>query len=767
MDRLAKAERLFLDALALQENGALEQAKRLYEEALAIAPKRPSVINNLAAVLIELKKFPEAALLCERLLEINPHDETALVNLGSCQLKQGAAGDALRSCEKALRFKPEYPEALNNLGSALLELKRPREALESCDHALALKPGYAEAHNNRGNILLALDRPEEALASYERALALVPNYVEALYNRGTGLLELRRPQEALESLDRALAMDPDYHDALYNRGHALRELKRLEEALASYDRAIQIKPDHADAFLGRGNILRDLKRPEEALASYDRALLLKPDNRHALYNRASTLRDSKRFEDAVQTYARLLELAPDYDFARGDLLLAKMACCDWNGLTKLVESIEKDIQAGKRSAEPFGYQAISRSPRNLKRCAEIYAAANYPRSSIRLWNGEKYRNTRIRIGYLSGEFRNQATSILMAELFELHDRKRFELIAFDNGWDDASEVRVRLNRAFDAIVDISRLGDLEAAETIRRRQIDILVDLNGYFGYARQGIFSLKPSPVQVNYLGFPGTSGADYMDYIIADRHVIPPEHEIFYTERVVYLPHTYQVNDSKRRIAERVPTRAEVKLPESGIVFCCFNNNYKITPDMFDIWMRLLKNVPDSVLWLLEDNVAATRNLRREATARGVAPARLIFAPRIKLEDHLARHKQADLFLDTLPYNAHTTASDTLWAGLPLLTCRGTTFPGRVATSLLNAVGLPETIACSLEEYEARALELATRPAMLAEIRGKLARNGQTHPLFNTDRFRRHIEAAYVTMWERAQRAEPPVSFVVPEQA
>jgi protein O-GlcNAc transferase len=313
------------------------------------------------------------------------------------------------------------------------------------------------------------------------------------------------------------------------------------------------------------------------------------------------------------------------------------------------------------------------------------------------------------------------------------------------------------------MVGISRLSDHEAATMIRQKRIDILVNLNGYFGDGRHGVFTHRASPIQVNYLGFPGTLGADYIDYIVADRHVLPPEHEAFYTEKVVRLPDSYQVNDSKRRIAERTPTRDELELPDSGFVFCCFNNNYKITPDVFDVWMRLLRGVEGSVLWLLEDNAVAARNLRLEAERRGIAAERLVFAPRIGLEDHLARHRRADLFLDTLPYNAHTTASDALWAGLPVLTCIGEAFAGRVAASLLNAVGLPELVTATAGDYEALALTLATEPSRLADIRTTLARNRLTYPLFDTARFSRHIEAAYRTMWERAERGEAPAPFSV----
>jgi predicted O-linked N-acetylglucosamine transferase (SPINDLY family) len=380
-----------------------------------------------------------------------------------------------------------------------------------------------------------------------------------------------------------------------------------------------------------------------------------------------------------------------------------------------------------------------------------------------VWSGERYDHGKIRIGYVSGEFRYQATSILIAELFERHDKDRFALYAFDNGWDDRSSLRARINRACDEVIDISGLDDAAAATAIRQREIDILVDLNGYFGSDRTGVFARKPAPVQVNYLGFPGTMGADYMDYIIADAVVIPPEQRTFYTEKVVYLPDAYQANDTKRRFAERVPAREEFGLPEQAFVFCCFNNTYKITPDMFDIWMRLLGRVEGSVLWLLQHNELTPRNLRREAEQRGIAPERLVFAKGIPLEEHLARHRLADLFLDTLPYNAHTTGNDALWAGLPLVTCQGATFPGRVASSLLRAAGLPELIAGSLAEYEELALKLAQDRALLASLKAKLARNRETCALFNSERFARHIEAAYTTMWERSRRGDAPESFAI----
>jgi len=464
-----------------------------------------------------------------------------------------------------------------------------------------------------------------------------------------------------------------------------------------------------------------------------------------------TQNNARKFEDAIQFFSKLLEIAPDYPFAKGRLLYAKLLACDWKKLDSLKNSIKADLKAGRKSAEPFGYQAIAESAADLKRCAEIFSAATYPpqaRLSARI---QPHLKSKLRIGYVSGEFRDHATSLLLVGLLEEHDKNRFEVVAFDNGWDDDSPIRRRINASVDQVIDVSRLSGIDAARKVIECQIDILVNLNGYFGDSRQDIFSFTPAPVQVNYLGFPGTLGAPYIDYIIADRGVLPEDQAPFYTEKVVYLPHTYQANDSKRNIVAPRYTREQLQLPETAFVFCCFNNNYKITPEMFTVWMRLLKQVNGSVLWLLEDNPAASRNLKREAEKHGVLAERLIFAPRMKHDDHMPRHLLADLFLDTLPYNAHTTASDALWSGLPVLTCLGSTFPGRVAASLLEAVGLQELVTTSVDEYERRALELVKDPTRLSNIRATLIRNRLEHPLFDTVRFSRNIEQAYIDVWKR----------------
>lgn len=694
MDHLAEAKQLFLDALALQEEGDLEQARRLYERALALAPERPSVMNNLAAVCLKLEKYAEAKRLCERILETNPEDEVALLNLGNCQIKLNSAEEALVSYENALKIKPDYADAISNRGNALLELKR-------------------------------LD---EALASYDRALAIKPDYADALYNRGNALLELKRPEEALASYDRALAIKPDYAEALYNRGNAFLRLRRLEEALASYNRALAIKPDHVGA----------------------------------LNNRAIVLLDLNRREEVVTTYRKLLGAAPDHPYVRGYLLNAQLHCCEWAEYDNSVAQITEAVRAGKRADAPFNFLAISDSAADQLRCAQTCVADEYPAVSEAVWRGEKYRHDRIRLAYLSADF-HQAIAHMMTGLFEAHDRARFELTAVSFGPQPGDEMKARLIGAFDRYIDARDISDEDVARLIRQWEIDIAVDLQGYTQGCRLGVLAHRAAPVQVNYLGYPGTMGADYIDYIIGDRYVIPREHHPYYAEKVVYLPDCYQVS-YKRKVAGRTPVRAESGLPEKAFVFCCFNNNYKITPIVFHGWMRLLNKVEGSVLWLLEDNKAVALNLRQEAGRKGVVPERLVFAPRTGIEEYLARYRLADLFLDTLPYNAHATASDALWAGVPVVTRLGNTFAGRVAASLLQAAGLRELVTTTWEDYERLALELATDGKRLADIGARLAQNRATHPLFDTDRFRRHIEAAYITMWERDQRGEPPASFAVP---
>ena len=679
--------------------------------------------------------------------------------------RDGRPAEAEALYRQILAASPDDFAALHLLGVALHQQARNAEAVASIQRALAIDATDAGAHSNLSLALRDLGRLDEAVASIDRAIALDPGVAQSWNNRGNVLRAMRRDAEALESYDRALAIKPDHATAHRNRADVLLDLNRPRDAVAAIDRALRIDAGNAQAWNVRGVALGDVGDHVAALAAFDRALQLAPQLAEARFNRGSALLDLRRYADAAIAFGSLAAEAPQYPFARGQALHAKMLACDWEGLDKLSAAVIDDVRKGNRSAEPFGLQAIATSPQDLLQCARTFSQARYPGAPAE-WRGERYAHERIRIGYVSGEFRQQATSILMAELFERHDKSRFSLHAFDNGNADASPLRRRIERAFDEIVPIGDATDDAAAAIVRAREIDILVNLNGYFGRFRQGLFARRPAPVQVNFLGFPGTLGCDYYDYLIADAHVIPARDDRHYTERIVRLPDTYQPNDTTREIPAIGPTRAAVGLPDAAFVFCCFNNNYKITPAVFSVWMDLLREVQGSALWLLEDNADAARNLRRECERAGVDACRLIFASRVAPDEHLARHRLADLFVDTLPYTAHTTASDALWAGLPLLTVYGTTFPGRVAASLLHAAGLPELVTRDLDHYKATALSLARDPTRLGAARDRLEANRLSCALFDSDRFRRNLEAAYVTMYQRHQHGELPAAFDVEPQ-
>jgi protein O-GlcNAc transferase len=665
--------------------------------------------------------------------------------------------DALELYDLILAQIPGYAEVYNVRGIALQEMGRHIEALASFDKAIALKPDYANAYSNRGYVLQLLIRNADALASYDKSIALKPDHIDAYFGRGNVLQKMKQYNEALSSHDKAIALKPDYANAYNSRGFILHELKRYDGALASYDKAIACNPNYSAAYSNRGITLQELKRHEEALASFDKAIALDPDCVGAYVNRGFILQELHRHEEALASFNKATALDPNIPYINGVSLLACLHHCRWEGLDHKLEKLTKDIEAGKMISTPLAAVVAGLSVAQQKHCAEIYIQNKYPPHPVPLWNGEHYSHDKIRIGYFSADFQNHATSFLMADLFELHDGSIFEVTGFSYGPPSADAMRKRLEKAFDHFIDVSAKSDLEIAQLARNVEIDIAIDLKGFTRNARTGVFAHRVAPVQVNYLGYPGTIGANYIDYLIADPILISEEHRCYYTEKIVYLPDSYQVN-SRRIISDRRYTRQEVGLPENKFVFCCFSNNYKITPDLFDIWMRLLHKVPDSVLWLLGDNQAATKTLREEAKARGIAEHRLVFAPRMDQADHMARHGLADLFLDTLYCNAHTTASDALWTGLPVLTCLGETFAGRVAASLLHAIDLPELITHSHAEYEALALEFATHPDKLSGIRHKLAQNRTTRPLFDTTRFTKHIENSYRKMWEKNQMGMVP---------
>jgi protein O-GlcNAc transferase len=738
-------------SLEALRNSNLESAELYLKQALRLQSSNPHVLRLLGVICAQRRQYSDALKYLNASLKALPKNSLALSNLGNVYLELKEYGNAFDAYDRSIKIDSNYEEAWSNKGNALYELNRYDEAITHYDKALSLKPSYAEAWSNKGNALYELKRFDEAIAHHDKALSLKPDYAEAWFNKGNALYELKRFDEAIAHHDKALSLKPDYAEAYSNKGVTLYELKRFDEAIAHHDKALSLKPDYAEAYSNKGVTLYELKRFNEAIAHHDKALSLKPDYAEAYSNKGVTLHELKRFDEAIAHYDKALSLKPNINWAAGDLLHAKMKICSWSGLAESLNDISKKVAANEKVATPFSLLALNDDALLHKKSSEIYIQSRYPFSPVLGPILKRPESQKIRVGYFSADFHNHATGHLVAELFELHDKSQFELVGFSFGPIANDEMRQRLEKSFDQFIEVGRNSDVEIAKLSRDLNIDIAVDLKGFTQDARTGIFSHRAAPIQVNYLGYPGTLGAEYIDYIIADKTLIPPQSQQSYSEKVVYLPNSYQVNDRQRIISDKKLTRQELGLPEHVFVFACFNNNYKILPETFNGWMRILKAVEGSVLWLLQDNSWAVENLKKEAEKQGIASDRLVFAERLPLPEHLARHRQADLFLDTYPCNAHTTASDALWAGLPVLTRVGGSFASRVAASVLNAIGLTEFITGTQEEYEALAIELALHQKKLADAQLKLANNRLTAPLFDTPLFTKNLEAAYIDMHGR----------------
>ena len=765
--RTVKENPKYFDALHLYglfkyQRGQFNEALMFIAKAGEINPRSANALNSLGVILARLGRQVEALANFDAALKIEPNHLQALSNRCNVVNELGRFDDTIRVSDHVLRIDPNHSEAYIVRGAALVQRHRYMEALESYDQALKLRPNLVMAFVGRGNVFCRLKRYEEAFGAYENALALQPDLEEVWIGRGNIFCDLRRFDDALAAFDKALALKPGSPNAWIGRANMFCDLQRYDAALSAYDMALKIKPHLAAAWLGRGHVLFHRKRYNDALAAYDQTLALDPKLADAWHARGIVFVELKQFARAFASFDKAIALTPTLDCSASLRLFAKLHLCDWTNLQAEVAQVLSMTRARDALSWPFTLLPLPSSPADQLTCARslVEARPNF----LPLWRGEVYTHDRIRVAYVSSELREHAVAYLTAGLFEYHDRSRFEVtaISFESGTD--TEFCRRIAGAFERFVDASTQNDSEIADLIRKLEIDIVIDLNGFTRNARLGLFAQRPAPIQVNYLGYAGTMGANYYDYIIGDRTVIPPEHFDFYSERIVWLPGSFLVNDARRPIAARVPPRSELGLPEEAFVFCCFNQSYKIGPGIFDIWMRLLQDVDGSVLWLKGNDAVAVRNLRIEAEHRGVAPNRLVFAPPVALvSEHLARQSHADLFLDTEYYNAHTTACDALWAGLPVLTCRGSTFAGRVGASLLQAVGLSELVVDSLEDYEVLALALARDRARLAATKAKLVQNRNTASLFDTARSTRNIEAAYMTMWQAYQDHRPPVSFAV----
>ncbi len=742
--------------LALGSQGRLAEAVSALRTAADSAPGEPDVHINLGNALAEMERAEEAAACYRKVLALQPDHVVAHFNLGALLGRGGRLDEAAAAYRNALVHAPGNAEIHNNLGLVYAQQGRSDEAIACYRRALELDPNQLQAHNNLGNALATLGRRDDAVACYEKALAIGPDHPDAYINLGNVRAAQGLLSDAEKLYEDALLRAPRSIDAHRNLGLLFRLQGRRGEALGHYRHAFELNPNQAESCFELGTAYREFADFAAAETHYRKALTLAPDHVRAYYNLAETLKLQGRLQEAAEIDARVLVLQPDYFPALGTLIHVRQHMCDWDGIEDLWQRLRNEA-IGKPGAgiSPFSLLSQPTSPQEQLACAQSWAGlelAPLAASPSRVgfdFVARPRTSGRLRIGYLSWDFHQHATSYLIAELFELHDRNRFEIHAYSYGPDDGSAVRARIRGACDRFIDMAERSYVAAAQAIFDDAVDVLVDLKGYTQGARWQIMALRPAPIQVNWLGYPGTMGSDCIDYIIADPFIIPEGMERCYSEQVVRLPDCYQINDRRREVSDRTPTREECGLPAQGLVFCCFNLAYKILPNVFGRWMRILQAVPDSVLWLLEANPWAVENLRRAAAARGISAERLVFAPRLPLAEHLARYRLVDLALDTFPYTSHTTASDALWVGCPLVTCSGDTFASRVAGSILINAGMRELVTVSLDQYERLVLDLAASPAKLRELRRALREGRDSCPLFDTPRFVQNLERAYERMF------------------
>ncbi len=676
--------------------------------------------------------------------------------------QQGDVATAMAAYAELLAVVPRCFDALHLLGAAFIQRGDPAEGARRIEQALTVDPGRAEAHSNLSRAYVELGRAADALAACDRALALAPAMAGAWFNRGNALLALKRPADAIASYRQALAIAPAYPDALNNLGTTLHSQRQYADAIEALDAALRLQPGFAAAWNNRGLSLKELGRTPDAIASYEQALTVDPRSAEALNNLGTALMEQKRYPEAQQVFERLAAVAPEYMYVQGNLLHARLQCCDWNEYDAAVLRVTRLVGERARTDFPFSFLCVSGSSAAQLSCAQAYTTDQYPPVPTPSARQATPRPGRLRVAYVSGDFGAHPVSYLLAGVLEAHDRARFETIAVSWGRHGDGPARSRMEAAVDQFIDVTAADDETVAARLRELGIDIAVDLTGHTRGNRTGIFARRAAPVQVNFLGLPATMGAPYIDYLVADRFLVPEDRAGHYAEKIAWLPDCFQPNDRRREVATG-PDRASAGLPAAGRVLCTFNHPGKLNPPVFSAWMQILREVPDTVLWLVTTGEAASANLRREAEARGVAADRLVFAPHVDYPSHLARYQCADLFLDSLPFNAGATAHDALLMGVPVLTCAGDSFASRMAGSVLTCLGLPELVTSSLEAYVAQALSLLRDPDRLRALKHTLAERRRGHVYFDTSRYCRHLEAAFEHMQARRVQGQPAESFLV----
>jgi protein O-GlcNAc transferase len=748
----------FARAHVLQQQGQSASARQAYQEILDARPDHADALIAMGVLAAQSQDLAQAIQFFDRAIAADPGSLGAHCNRGIALRQMQQPQAALASFDRALTVDPQSWIALYSRAEIYSDLGRIEDAIADYGNAVAINAGFLPAAYKRGFLLQRSARLAEAVTSYDQVLRIKPDHFEAHANRAFSLFDLRRHAEGLPSCEQAIALKPDQPKLHLLRGDLLRALGQPAPALASYERAIAIDPNDAEAHYSRGIALLQLEKLE-AIACFDKAIAIQPDYAEAYYRRGHSRHKLRQFDLASADFERAAALAPDLDFLAGSRLETRLKVCDWSEFDTLVGQIAAGVEEGARVCEPLTYLAFADSVRLQRKVADIWVDFLFPAHDSPNPSAPRERARKLAVGYFSSDFRAHPVANLLAGVIEHHDRNKFELTAFAFGPESSDPMVARMTEAFDRFIDVRSKSDLEVIALARELKLDIAVDLNGFTTHCRPRIFAGRPAPIQINFLGYPGTMGGRFMDYLIADRMVVPEAQRAHYAEKIVYMPDTFMPFDSGYQIAERTFAREELGLPSTGFVFCCFNNSNKIIPGTFDRWMRIMDRTENSVLWLQQADAAIVANLRSEAARRGIDSARLIFAPRMpSLPEHLARLRTADLFIDTFPYNAHATALDAFWAGVPLLTYPGEGFASRVAASLLTALGVPELIASTPQDYERLAIELASHPPRLAEIRTRIRDHRLTRALFDTSRYTRNLETAYLAVHDRYRAGLPP---------
>ncbi len=694
------------------------------------------------------KQSDKAEKICLKILDENPNNFDAINLLAVISFQNRNFSKSIELFKKACKINPNRADLYNNLSIAFLQEKKLNEAIQSWDEATKLKPNFFQAYFGKGNAYNDLKDYPNAINNFNKAIEIKKDYKEAYNNLGSLYAKLKDYENARIIFKKAISIKPVHFNEHNNLGNIYFEIKRYNEAIENYDLALKINPDFALTYYNKAKVLQKINLIEDSVINYKKAISLNKNYSEAYKNLGNIYLDLKTLDKSIYNHEKALKINPRIKFLSGTIFQSKCGLCDWDNFENNKKILEKEILDRKKSASPFSVLLLYDSPSLQMQASSIYLESEFEKSKS--LKKERDQNKKIRIAYYSSDFHNHATMYLMANLFELHDKSKFEIYAFSFGPDDNSKIRKRVIKSFDKFIDVKEKTIQEIVKISRELNIDIAIDLKGFTKDNRFELFIERCAPIQISYLGFPSTTGSDCIDYLIADKMVIPVQNKKYYSEKIIYLPNTYQVNDSTLSISEKEFSRKEFGLPEDSFVYCCFNNTYKILPEMFHTWIKILDKVQNSVLWLLVDNDIVKNNLKKILVSKGIDQDRLLFANRMMHSEHLARLKLADLFLDTYPCNAHTTASDSLRSCLPIITLRGNSFASRVTSSLLSSVGLDKLITNTKQEYEELAVKIATENDYFIKIKNELKNNIKTKPLLNTRMFTKNLEKAYFNVYE-----------------